>query len=257
MNNSVFGKLGENVWGRTKTSYVASAKRFKTKIESSNVLGVQKITSTFACVFSMPEKVDLCKPIHVMTAIFDLSKMHMYSAWYDAIRPAFPTAKLHMTDTDSLAYSVQCASVEEYERTIKTLSEGPNPLYDNGLTIGLLKSEINKDKNDEKYITSFVAIKAKCYSYKCCAEGGARDTPHNVLKGTGKKVVNMIPHELYKDVIEKQVTVRAMLHNIRSKQHNLGVIRQERSALTHYDDKGHFISTTETLAHGHYRLRRE
>jgi hypothetical protein len=100
MNNSVFGKHGENVWGRVKTSYVNNIARFKAKVESSNVLDVQKITNDFACVFSMPAKVDLCKSVHVLTAIFDLGKMHMFSAWYDAIRPAFPSAKLHMTDTD-------------------------------------------------------------------------------------------------------------------------------------------------------------
>lgn len=101
-----------------------------------------------------------------------------------------------------------------------------------------------------------MGIKSKCYSYSCCGEGGApAKGAHNKLKGTGKKVVEMIPHELYRDVLEKQLSVRAMLHNIRSKQHNLGLIRQERSALTHYDDKGHWISTTQTLAHGHYRLR--
>ena len=49
-------------------------------------------------------------PYPVAATILDLAKLHLYSYYYDVLKPAFSPDKvsLIMTDTDSLIFSVNC-----------------------------------------------------------------------------------------------------------------------------------------------------
>lgn len=52
-------------------------------------------------------KIKLFKPIYTGVAVLDLSKLHMWSFWYDYIKPKYGNnVRLCYTDTDSLVYEI-------------------------------------------------------------------------------------------------------------------------------------------------------
>ena len=79
--------------------------------------------------------VKLCKPIQVGFAILDLSKRHMYDAYYNTWLTHFPKSQLLFTDTDSFCVAVEHPDVYGEMATFKDwfdFSEYPreHPLYD-------------------------------------------------------------------------------------------------------------------------------
>lgn len=246
MNNSAYGKFGEQVWDRTQTSYIHSESRFNKLVTSGRCLNVQRITDDFACVFCVPERIDLCKPVHVMVAILDLSKIHMAMLWYTEIRAKFPTAQLLMTDTDSFAYAITPTTVKEYEAKMAKLN---GRVFDDGSMVGLVKSEVDKGNA----IESFVAVKAKCYSYKLAKPDKKGRININKLKGTTKRLVARIAHETFVEVMRDRIETVAEIARIGYKNHNIHMFKQTRKALSHHDDKGYFVDLSTTLAHGHYK----
>ena len=110
-------------------------------------------------------------PYPVAATILDLAKLHLYSYYYDVLKPAFSPDKvsLIMTDTDSLIFSVNCKNFfQKYKKL---------PLFDfsNFKTDNYLYSDKNrkallffKDENPNDFIKEFIAFEVNCMLLKLC-----------------------------------------------------------------------------------------
>lgn len=278
MNNSVFGKTMENVRNRINYNVVNSEKRynrlvssplFKSSIqfvddkylnpEHASKIRTERETErkeghpvlkyeeeenegNFLYGISMAKnKVVLDKPIIVGCSILDLSKVLMYDFHYNTILTKYGNnAQLLFTDTDSLCYSIKTPDIYEDFKEIKSqfdFSEYPedHPLFDvaNKKKVGLMKDECKG-----AFMSEFVGIRSKCYSFKIHGE----DEEHKKLKGIKKSSVeNYIHHENYYNCIhstkvedKKQSTT---MSTIRSINHNIYTIDLEKTSLCAYDDK--------------------
>ena len=85
MNNSVYGKTMENVRNHIDFELVNNPVRFQKSsykhrhIINENLVGVEKEKHT----------VELNKPIYMGMSILDYSKIHMYSFYYDILKPKY------------------------------------------------------------------------------------------------------------------------------------------------------------------------
>ena len=173
----------------------------------------------------------------------------MFEFFYKVLKPTFPGIRLVFTDTDSFLLDIP---TDDLYRDMKGLAEHfdfsnyptSHPLYsiENKAVLGKFKDETAGEPIEE-----FIGLRSKCYSIKL------KNSSKSTAAGVKKSVAKHIDHEKYKEtlVTQKGYFISQML--IRSTNHDIFTIKQNKVGLTSYDDKRYLLEN-ETLAYGHYKI---
>jgi len=169
MNNSVFGKIMENLRKRVNIEIVTNELRLN-KVSSKPTYVSSKIfNEDLVAVHNKKEKLVLDKPSYLGMCILDLSKKRMYDFHYNYIKKKYPDCQLLFTDTDSLFYHIPHRK-DIYEEFWVDKNLFDNSDYqksskyffnDNKKVIGKFKDEASG-----KVIREFVGLKSKMYSFR-------------------------------------------------------------------------------------------
>ncbi len=107
-----------------------------------------------------------------------------------------------------------------------------------------------KDECGGKYITEFVGLKAKSYSYET-ADGKVEKKCKGVKKYVVKKYIT---HEDYKECLFTKISQLRTMNTIRSRRHDVGSERINKTALSADDNKRIVLEDgIHTLAIGHHK----
>ncbi len=239
MNNSVFGKTMENVRNRVDVKLVTDKKSLNKLVKKANYKRVNEFNENLVAVHMEKSTVKLNKPIYLGMSILDISKTLMYEFHYEYVKPKWgDKVKLLFTDTDSLCYEI------ETEDVYKDISNDVNEWFDtsnydkdhpSGIPTGKNKKVIGffKDECGGKFITEFVGLRAKSYSF-ITSDGKVEKK----CKGVKKYVVkNNMMHENYKETLLTGEPQHRVMNVIRSRQHEVGSERINKTALSADDDK--------------------
>ena len=264
MNNSVFGTTMKNVRNRSNVKLVIYEKACNKLAKKSNFKSANIFHENLIAVHMEKTTVKFNKPIHIGMTILDLSKTLMYRFHYDYVKPKWgDKAKLLFTDTDSLCYEIQ---TDDFYEDIKDDApewfdtsnyEEDHPLFSkkNKKQVGFMKDECGGNQ-----ILRFVGLRSKLYAYEIDRE---RDNngkwKYNVQK---KKCKGVRKYIIKKDItigdyeeclFSKQPQFRTM-NTIRSRQHDVGTKRVNKTALSADDDKRVILKDKiTTMAIGHWR----
>ena len=108
LNNAVFGQTCENSLNRTEYKLVSSRDEALKLIAKPTFKDYTVYNEKLAGTHLDPYSVTLNKPSYVGVAILELSKVLMYDFHYNHVKTRYgDRAKLLMTDTDSLFYSIE------------------------------------------------------------------------------------------------------------------------------------------------------
>ena len=255
MNNSVYGKTMENVRNHLDYELVNTPERFQKCVNkptyrhrhiiNENLVGVEKDFAT----------VKLDKPIYMGMSILDYSKIHMYSFYYDVLKPKYnDDIKLVYTDTDSYVIKVETDDLYKDFKEINNYIdfsdynvEHPNYDKTNKKVLGKFKDELNG-----KIMTHFIGLKPKSYCYKIYGE----KKEHKKSKGIVKhKVHNQLNYEKYDETLSRKLKETVSFNSIRSKTHQIYSITQTKYALSNYDNKRYWLSDSGSLPYGHYSIK--
>ena len=151
MNNSVYGKTMENVRKHGDYELVNTPERFQKLVNKPLFKHRHIINEDLVIVEKDKHTVELNKPIYMGMSILDYSKIHMYSFYYDVMKPKYKdNIKLVYTDTDSYVIKVETDDLYEDFKEINEymdFSDYPqeHPNYDktNKKVLGKFKDEIN------------------------------------------------------------------------------------------------------------------
>ena len=255
MNNAVYGKTMENVRNHIDFELVASQERMSKCVNNPNYKNSHIISENLVGVEKIKTKLKLNKPIYLGMSILDLSKIHMYSFYYDVLKEKYnENIKLIYTDTDS--YVIQTFPNDIYE-DFKLINEHmdfsgydkQHPNYDttNKKVLGKFKDEC-----DGKVITKFIALRPKMYCFKIFEEKKPEKKAKGVPKNTVKKELDMND---YSEALHNRKSKNVNFNAIRSKNHQIYSINQSKVGLTSYDNKRHWYNDTESVPYGHYALK--
>ena len=259
MNNSVFGKIMENIQKHVDVRLITTKKEALKLSRKPNYERNTIFDEKLIAVHMKRTKLFYNKPVYLGMCILDLSKTLMFQHHYDYIKPMYKDkAKLLMTDTDSLIYEIEtedfyqdiAADVERMFDTSEFDKDHP-AIKDFGFKVGKNKKVIGmfKDETGGKQIEEFVGLRPKLYSYKL------HEKEHKKCKGVKKSVVvKTITHEDYKNcLISKKEQLRTM-NVIRSHLHDIYTEQINKVALSADDDKRIILADgMHTLAIGHWR----
>ena len=105
MNNSVFGKMIENVRKRHGIKLIVSEERRKKLVSERNYASCTTFSDHLMAIEMRLTRIYMDKPILIGQAILDKSKELMYQFYYDYLKPKFKDKfNLMYMDTDSLYY---------------------------------------------------------------------------------------------------------------------------------------------------------
>ena len=257
MNNSVFGKIMENIIKHRNIKLVTTEEKYlRTVMKPNFKSGVLFGENLMGCEMGKI-KVVMNKPVYLSQAILDLSKIVMYEFHYNYMVPKYGLENLKpcYMDTDSLVYDIKTEDfyediADDVPARFDTSGYCPNrplPVGLNKNVIGLMKDELGG-----KIMTEFVALRPKLYSYKKL--DGSEDKK---CKGIKKCVVKKtLTFEDYKAYLFNDSTEHRSQLMFRSAKHEVHTIEVNKVALNRDDDKR--ISKKDgisTFVRGHKYLR--
>ena len=254
LNNAVYGKTLENVRNHIDFELVNTPERFQKLVNKPSYKHRHIINESLVGVEKEKATVELDKPIYMGLSILDYSKIHMYSFYYDVVKPKYnDNIKLAYTDTDSFIIHVETDDIYTDFKHIKQhmdFSDYPknHECYNasNKKVLGKMKDELNG-----KIMTHFIGLKPKSYCYKVYGE----DEEHKRSKGIVKhKVATCLNYDKYEETLNGDLKDKVEFNTIRSKNHQIYSINQVKYSLSNYDNKRYWLDNCSSLPFGHYSI---
>ena len=234
--NSTYGKFAQNPNNFTYAKLCLCERDLKKAINSNRFLRASIVNQDVAIVEYKPEKILYDSPFSVAATILDLAKLHLYYYYYDVLKPAFVPDKVSLiaTDTDSIIFSVNCPNFfTKYKKL---------PLFDfsNFKKHDFLYSDKNrkallffKDENPSDFIKEFIGLRSKLYVIKTVSNHEDKK-----CKGYNRKFKDtLLTYEKYKNCHKNLTQHRLPLLAIRSFDHQLYTVLQNKVVLNNYDSK--------------------
>ena len=255
MNNAVYGKTMEDVRKHTEFDLVSTPERFQKCVNSPTYKARHIINENLVGVEKEKAVVELNKPIYMGLSILDYSKVHMYSFYYDVLKPKYQDdIKLVYTDTDSFVIQVM---TDDLFRDFKDLSDymdfsdypKSHPNYDasNKKVLGKFKDELSS-----KIMTHFIGLKPKSYAFKVQGDKKEYKKSKGVVKG---KVNTELNYDMYERTLNGEIKPTVKFNTLRSKNHHIFSKNQTKFALSNFENKRHWLDTNLSLPYGHYSIR--
>ena len=256
MNNAVYGKTMENVREHIDFELVNTPQRYQKCVNSPTFKHRHIINENLVGVEKLKHTVLLNKPIYAGMCILDLSKLHMYSFYYDVLKKKYEdNIRLIYTDTDSFVIHTKTEDIYDDFNEISNHMDfsgydKSHKCYDpkNKKVLGKFKDEC-----DGKIITSFIGLKPKSYAFKIHNEQKEEKKSKGIVKHKVKKEFN---YKRYEDTLNNECMDNSVTFNsIRSKNHQIYSIKQTKQALSSYDNKRYYINNIESLPYGFYSIK--
>jgi hypothetical protein len=266
MNNSVFGKTMENVRRRVNIDFFTDEKKASKAIGRPTCKGWKEFPADLWAVEQKRPSVKLFKPVIVGAAILDLSKVLMYSYYYNTLKKRYgDNMKLLFTDTDSLCIHVKTEDI------YKDMLEFKDSLDCADYPVGHIlhdkknKKVIGKFKNEfpDRELREFVGIRSKMYSVIACTPDKDGNMGKMAAKGINQAVIltGVIRHQNYLDCIfsnkKKDQIQRVTQYNLRSINHVNVAIKSTKIGLSCIDTKRFLRNNIDSYAYGHWRIENE
>ena len=252
MNNSVFGKTMENIRNHKNFKLVANERKYSKYVMKPNFKSATRFTEDLVGMDMGKTEIVMSKPIYVGQAILDLSKIIMYGFHYDYAKTKWSNIKLLYQDTDSLIYNIKTEDFyKDISEDVKTRFDTSNYIVDRPLPIGINKKVIGlmKDEMGGNIIKEFVTLNPKVYAYKYIKEGVVKEDKK--CKGVKRSVVlNNLSFNDYINTLKTDEIKIVKQNLIRSKNHNLKTIVEDKRALSTKNDKRVMIDNIKSLAIG-------
>ena len=255
MNNSVFGKTMENLRKRVNIKLIRSNEetRLRKLIAAPSFARHKIFSNDLAGIHMYQDKLYLNRPVYVGMCILDLSKHLMYDFYYNEMKKQYgDNMCLLYTDTDSLLMQIQTNDVYKDISQHISLYDTSNYSEDHYLYSTTNKKTIGKMKDEcaGKPIVEYVGLRPKMYSIL------TSDKNIQKAKGIKKYVIKkQINHENYKEALFDQKTFRHGMNLLRSENHQIFGLHQNKISLSPLDTKRWIMDNgIDTLAYGHKNI---
>ena len=211
--NSVFGKTMENVRQRQDIRLVTDPVECLKLASRPTFQSFKIVNENLTVVKFMKSHILMNKSTYIGMCVLELSKLLMYDFHYNVINKWYGNkAKIHFTDTDSLAYSIETPNIYADMRQDIDLYDTSDYPCDH-----LLSSKRNakvdgkfKDELNSVAALEFIGLHPKMYSL-LIPDKKSKNTAKGIPKSFVKK---HITHDLYRQCLHHEMTTTATFHTI-------------------------------------------
>jgi hypothetical protein len=260
-SNAIFGKTMEDK--RNRCDFKLKSKwegrhGIKNLIARPNFKKTTIFSEDLVAVETSKMEILMDKPIIIGMAVLEISKLLMYQFHYDYMKPRFDDkCQIMYTDTDSFIY--EFFNIDDIYDEIREkadmhydTSDYPQPNIYNIPAVNKKRPGFMKDENNGRVMTEFVGLRSKMYSVRVNGVDAMKKA-----KGVKKYILKKdISFDDYKRCIDEHTTVSRSQNSIRSIRHEVLSIRQNKIALSPFDDKRKICDNNiDTLPWGHYSMQ--
>ena len=238
MNNSVFGKIMENLRNRVDIKIVSSNEANKIRKLVASPLYTRHVmfSNDLVGIDMHKSKLILNKPVYTGMTILDNSKILMYDFFYNELKKQYgPRCELLYTDTDSLLLEIKTEDVYkdiESNKNLYDTSDYPkeHPLYSDANKKGLRQNERRMcgNPNSREYLSeteNVLDLKAD---------------EKNIKKAKGVKtsvVKKQTMHEQYKETLFGSKQLWHGMNILRSEGHEIYGMHVNKISLSPFHSK--------------------
>lgn len=252
MNNSFFGKTCMNLRKRVNVKATFNVENCKKQLSSPS-LEYFEIVNEFLTLFKCKKtNLVLDKPIYIGFTVLELSKLKMYSLFYDYFKEYYKEkCSLLYMDTDSLFLNIK-----DVKNVYDDLRQN---FFDDIMDFGNFDKdhEMFNPKNKGKLgklkfeyctpIKEFIGLKCKMYSVSY------GDSVKMRAKGIKESALKKLKIDSYKNVLENDSFMRQTQYSIISKKHTIFSIVQNKIGLSTFYDKKYLLSNSvDSRSYGHF-----
>ena len=195
LNNAVFGKTMEDKRKHLDFEIVSDERRFMKCVNNPSFKHSHIINENLVGVEKQKPKLKLDKPIFIGMSILDLSKQHMYTFYYDVMKPKYgDNIRMVYTDTDSFVFHTRTDDI--YQDLTEINDEMDFSGYDkNHKCFDATNKKVLgkfKDACEGKIMTGFIGLRPKCYAFKIHGDEKEYKKCKGTAKNTVKRKLNMM-----------------------------------------------------------------
>ena len=247
MNNSVFGKMIENVRKRREIKLIVTEERRKKLVSEPNYASCTTFSDHLMAIEMRKTRVLMDKPILVGQTILDKSKELMYQFYYEYLKPKYnEKVKLLYKDTESFILEIEIDDF--FEDTKEDLEEWfDTSNYHKDLVLpeecakntNVNKNVIGKMKNelDKGHMSEFIALSPKVHAYKQVLVDKTLSEDEKA-RGTSKAVTKKtLSFDHYKKCLLNNEIVKCIQYRIKSTPSSVDTMQINKIALKNSDNK--------------------
>ena len=124
----------------------------------------------------------------------ELSKLHMYETFYDALQPYFGQKKLqlHYIDTDGMILSMKTKDIYKDLKILEDIFDFSNLDENRDMFSNKNKKVIGKIKietPENVFIGEIVCLRSKAYSFKCKGNIESKNKTKGISKSQSKHII--------------------------------------------------------------------
>ena len=228
MNNSVFGKMIENVRKRREIKLIVSEERRKKLVSEPNYASCTSFSDRLMAIEMRKTRIYMDKPILVGQAIFKDKVNSMYMDT-DSFVLSIETDDFFKDIKDDLK---EWFDTSGYDKNRVLPDEFKKNASVNKKIIGKMKDELGKG-----HMSEFVAIAPKVYAYQQIHIDNAVSVDKKA-RGINKLVTKKsLSFDLYKKCLFNNETVKCIQHRIKSTPSCIDTVKMNKIALKNYDNK--------------------
>ncbi|GFR10558.1 uncharacterized protein TNCT_533061 [Trichonephila clavata] len=249
LNDSVYGKTMENVRKHSNVQLVTSEKQAKKLVAAPTFKRFKIITESLVALEKLKSCITHNRPIYIGFVILELSKVLMYNFHYNHIKKRY----MDKANTDSLTYEIETEDIYKDTRENLDIYDTSDYPQDHALYSEKNKKRIGcfKDEMNSKPIIEFVGLRAKMYSML------TPDSEKKTAKGVSKVVHSKkkLKHSNYLQCLKENKSTKENMILIKSENHDIYTVRQNKTALSSFDDKRYILDDNiGTFAYGYYKI---
>ena len=251
MANSFYGKTMENIRKRCKIELIKKDDNEKIVKQQSKLTfnGIHKSYENYDSYTFKQNEILMDKPLYLGFSVLELSKLHMYSTYYDILQPYFgiENIQLHYIDTDSFVLSLNTKSIIQDLHNMKEYFDFSNLNKNHELFSNINKKLLGKFKIETPkniFLDEFIALRSKAYSFKC----NNNNEDKNKLKGITKTQTNNIKfEEYYNCLFGNDYKKECDNFVIRALNHEIYMQKVTKNSLSAFDEKRKYINNIEGI----------
>ena len=260
LNNSLYGKTVENLRKRLNLRLCNNATKLMTYTSKASFRKSIKIDEDLISVLLNKENICLNRPSYIGQAILDLSKLCMYELKYKILAKyeARFNCKISIVAGDTDSFFLECRNIDVKSKLIPAMIvdghldtsnyERTNPLYSDNIA-----SVVGRFKDETKgrgTILEGVFLCPKSYSI---LTDSYVDKEKNVKKAKGVILKgSCIDHDSYLQAYNDSTVLNIPQTKIGSKNHQLFTLKNNKKALSCFDNKRRWLDKNISVAYGHY-----
>ena len=241
LNNAFFGKTCENIRNR-KDIHIVSDPETGAKLHNKPNFQSEVILDENLSTLAMKRcSMKFDKPIYLGAAVLEISKLLMYSFYYNLFQPYYGQDNIELLymDTDAFVLKLKTKDVKSDLSKLKDYFDFSNYPEDHILhdkskkkIPGFLKDELAGIEMSE-----FIALRSKMYAFKT-----KEDIETKKLTGINRNVVEKnVKFSDYYDSLFNGKTYHHKVRNLISSKHEIYLKEVDKISLSPFDDKRYIL----------------